>query len=125
MRSDAKRQPICSLRDPDARSDPNPVSVTCSLATTPLAAVCVAAFSTLVERHGGAAHPPPPNCTTYSSWLNQVGLWFAKIQRDVIARGVFRSVAAGNKLRSDTSARTPNQPSRSDGPTPILPAGSS
>jgi hypothetical protein len=22
MRSDAKRQPICSLRDPDARSDP-------------------------------------------------------------------------------------------------------
>ena len=26
---------------------------------------------------------------TYSSWLNQVGLWFAKIERDVIARGVF------------------------------------
>ena len=37
---------------------------------------------------------------TYSSWLNQVELWFAKIQRDVIARGVFRSVAdLGNKLR--------------------------
>ena len=30
---------------------------------------------------------------TYSSWLNQVELWFAKIQRDVIARGVFISVA--------------------------------
>jgi transposase/transposase-like protein len=30
---------------------------------------------------------------TYSSWLNQVELWFAKIQRDVIARGVFSSVA--------------------------------
>lgn len=30
---------------------------------------------------------------TYSSWLNQVELWFAKIQRDVIARGVFTSVA--------------------------------
>ena len=29
---------------------------------------------------------------TYSSWLNQVELWFAKIQRDVIARGVFNSV---------------------------------
>jgi transposase len=37
---------------------------------------------------------------TYSSWLNQVELWFAKIQRDVIARGVFTSVAdLGNKLR--------------------------
>jgi transposase len=30
---------------------------------------------------------------TYSSWLNQVELWFAKIERDVIARGVFTSVA--------------------------------
>jgi transposase len=29
---------------------------------------------------------------TYSSWLNQVELWFAKIQRDVIDRGVFTSV---------------------------------
>jgi transposase len=37
---------------------------------------------------------------TYSSWLNQVELWFAKIQRDVISRGVFTSVAdLGNKLR--------------------------
>lgn len=30
---------------------------------------------------------------TYSSWLNQVEIWFAKIERDVIARGVFSSVA--------------------------------
>ena len=30
---------------------------------------------------------------TYSSWLNQVELWFGKIERDVIARGVFISVA--------------------------------
>jgi transposase len=30
---------------------------------------------------------------TYSSWLNQVENWFAKITRDVIARGVFTSVA--------------------------------
>ena len=29
---------------------------------------------------------------TYSSWLNQVELWFAKIERDVIARGIFKSV---------------------------------
>src|ERR1700756_395978 len=29
---------------------------------------------------------------TYSSWLNQVELWCAKIERDVIARGVFPSV---------------------------------
>jgi transposase len=37
---------------------------------------------------------------TYSSWLNQVELWFAKIQRDDIARGVFTLVAdLGNKLR--------------------------
>jgi hypothetical protein len=30
---------------------------------------------------------------TYSSWLNQVELWFAKIQRDVIDRGVFTFVS--------------------------------
>ena len=29
---------------------------------------------------------------TYSSWLNQVETWFSKIDRDVIARGVFTSV---------------------------------
>jgi transposase len=28
---------------------------------------------------------------TYSSWLNQVELWFAKIERDMIARGIFTS----------------------------------
>jgi transposase len=37
-----------------------------------------------------------PNVTfhftpTYSSWLNQVELWFSKIQRDLIARGIFTS----------------------------------
>jgi len=37
---------------------------------------------------------------TYSSWLNQVEIWFAKIQRDVIDRGVFTSVAdLARKLR--------------------------
>ena len=29
---------------------------------------------------------------TYSSWLNQVELWFAKISREMIRRGVFTSV---------------------------------
>jgi transposase len=37
---------------------------------------------------------------TYSSWLNQVELWFAKIERDLIARGIFNSVAdLGRKIR--------------------------
>ena len=31
-------------------------------------------------------------CPKHTSWLNQVELWFAKIERDVIARGVFTSV---------------------------------
>jgi transposase len=41
-----------------------------------------------------ALHPHVAlHCTpTYSSWLNQVELWFGKIERDVIARGVFTSV---------------------------------
>jgi transposase len=41
-------------------------------------------------------HPAPTSRSitpTYSSWLNQVELWFAKIERDVISRGVFTSVA--------------------------------
>jgi transposase len=29
---------------------------------------------------------------TYSSWLNQVEIWFSEVERDVIARGVFTSV---------------------------------
>ena len=29
---------------------------------------------------------------TYSSWLNQVELWFNKIERDLLARGIFTSV---------------------------------
>ncbi len=40
-----------------------------------------------------AAHPRVTlhYTPTYSSWLNQVELWFAKIERDVIARGIFTS----------------------------------
>jgi transposase len=29
---------------------------------------------------------------TYSSWLNQIEIWFSKIQRALIARGIFTSV---------------------------------
>src|SRR5437899_4049653 len=41
-----------------------------------------------------AAHPAVRlhYTPTYSSWLNQVELWFSKIERDVIARGIFTSV---------------------------------
>lgn len=40
-----------------------------------------------------AAHPRVTMhyTPTYSSWLNQVELWFAKIERDMIARGIFTS----------------------------------
>jgi hypothetical protein len=54
------------------------------------------------ERHRFEYYPKvrfhfPP---TYSSWLNQVEIWFSKIERDVIARGVFTSVAdLARKLR--------------------------
>lgn len=30
---------------------------------------------------------------TYASWLNQVELWFGRIERDLLARGIFTSVA--------------------------------
>jgi transposase len=42
-----------------------------------------------------AAHPRVTMhyTPTYSSWLNQVDLWFAKIERDCIARGIFTSTA--------------------------------
>jgi transposase len=42
----------------------------------------------LAVHHNVRIHFTP----TYSSWLNQVELWFSKIERDVIARGVFTSV---------------------------------
>lgn len=47
----------------------------------------------LVERFL-AAHPRVKihYTPTYSSWLNQIEIWFSKIERDVIARGVFTSV---------------------------------
>ena len=43
--------------------------------------------SFLVEHPNVRLHYTP----TYSSWLNQVEIWFSKIQRDLITRGVFTS----------------------------------
>jgi transposase len=43
----------------------------------------------LVEHGNVTLHFTP----TYSSWLNQVESWFSKLQRDVIDRGIFTSVA--------------------------------
>lgn len=42
-----------------------------------------------------AAHPKVQlhYTPTYSSWLNQVEIWFSKIQRDLITRGIFTSKA--------------------------------
>jgi len=62
----------------------------------------LSAHKTQLVREFLAAHP---NLSlhftpTYSSWLNQVELWFGKIERDVIARGVFTSVKdLARKLR--------------------------
>jgi transposase len=35
----------------------------------------------------------------YSSWLNQVELWFSRIQRDVIARGIFVSLKDLDRIK--------------------------
>jgi transposase len=46
---------------------------------------------------------------TYSSWLNQVELWFGKIERDLIARGVFTSVNdLARKIRRYINAYSAN-----------------
>jgi transposase len=46
------------------------------------------AVQTFLAEHAGVSLHYTP---TYSSWLNQVENWFARIPRDVIARGVFTS----------------------------------
>jgi transposase len=46
---------------------------------------------------------------TCSSWLNQVEIWFAKIEREVIARGIFTSVSdLARKLRRYINAYSAN-----------------
>lgn len=55
----------------------------------------LSAHKTKAVRTWLAAHPRVTMhyTPTYSSWLNQVELWFAKIERDCIARGIFTSTA--------------------------------
>jgi hypothetical protein len=45
--------------------------------------------------HSGAGSPRsrPVAVARHSSWLNQVELWFSKIERDVLARDISMSVA--------------------------------
>jgi len=46
---------------------------------------------------------------TYSSWLNQVEIWFSKVEREVIARGIFTSVKyLARKLRRYINAYSAN-----------------
>jgi transposase len=46
---------------------------------------------------------------TYSSWLNPVEIWFSKVERDVIARGIFTSVKdLARKLRRHINAYSTN-----------------
>ena len=43
------------------------------------------------------------------SWLNQVEIWFSKVERDVIARGIFTSVKdLARKLRRYINAYSAN-----------------
>jgi len=66
-----------------------------------------------------------PNVTlhftpTYSSWLNQVESWFSKLQREVIDRGIFTSVADLNERSCATSGSTRKQPSLFAGNIPMF-----
>lgn len=54
----------------------------------------LSAHKTKAVAHFLQAHPTVKlhYTPTYSSWLNQVELWFARVERDVVARGIFTSV---------------------------------
>lgn len=108
--------------------DPRSTSQPC--ARCPLVPCCARRIFGGSERAAPWARPsrrrtPTRNRTSragHHSGHNQVELWFAKIQRDVIRRGVLTSVAdLGRKLRRYI-APTPNQPSYFAGPIQI-PAG--
>jgi transposase len=53
------------------------------------------AHKTLAVREWLAAHPTVHFhfTPTYSCWLNQIELWFGRIEREMLARGIFTSVA--------------------------------
>src|SRR6202051_4951232 len=59
-----------------------------------------------LQQHPRVRFPFTP---TYSSWLHQVEIWFAKIERKVIARGIFTSVPdLARKLRRYINAYSPH-----------------
>lgn len=60
---------------------------------------------------------------TYSSWLNQVEIWFGRIEREVIARGVFASVRDLARKLMRYIAHIRKRPARSSGNTPTSVAG--
>ena len=60
---------------------------------------------------------------TYSSWLNQVEIWFSKLQRDVIDRGIFTSVADLRRKILRYIRLYANLLAHTAGNTPILSAG--
>jgi len=71
----------------------------------------LSAHKSQVVRDFLAAHPQVHFhfTPTYSSWLNQVEMWFSKIEREVIARGVFSSVSdLARKLRRYINAYSAN-----------------
>ena len=60
---------------------------------------------------------------THSSWLNQVELWFSKIERDLLARGIFTSVA--DLAPQDSSIHSPLQQSTEADPLGLSQPGAS
>jgi len=63
---------------------------------------------------------------TSSSWLNQVEIWFARLEREVIARGIFTSVPDLSRklmryIRAYSKTARPFKWKYSDVQTRILP----
>jgi len=61
---------------------------------------------------------------TYSSWLNRVEIWFARLERDFIARGISLRLTTWHENSCATSARTPTSRDPSNENTLTLPAES-
>ena len=68
-----------------SQPEERPVHVICDN----LSAHKTKAVSNFLARHPNVRIHYTP---TYSSWLNPIEIWFTKIQRDIIARGIFSSV---------------------------------
>jgi hypothetical protein len=62
---------------------------------------------------------------TYSSWLNQVEIWFARLEREVIARGIFASVQDLSRSSCATYAPIQKPHVPSNGNTPMFDGESS